>query len=76
MCGQHNEQMLMLVCMHDPCINCASIHLCTTQVPNSNVYKIIINRNMFVQDVVKLLNLMVVVLLNYKEFIAKSRYYI
>jgi hypothetical protein len=37
MCGQHHEQMLMLVCMDDPCINCAAIHYCSTQASNSNV---------------------------------------
>lgn len=37
MCGQQHEQMLMLVCMHDPCINCAAIHFCSTQPSNSNV---------------------------------------
>jgi hypothetical protein len=25
-CHQYNEQMLMLQCVHDPCINCAAIH--------------------------------------------------
>jgi hypothetical protein len=37
MCGQHNEQMLMLGCEHDPCINCASIHYTENQPYNSAV---------------------------------------
>jgi hypothetical protein len=62
--------MLMLVCMHDPCINCAAIHFCTSQPPNSNVYIFNKSRNMHAQGVGNLLSLIVVVLLNYKEFIA------
>lgn len=26
--------------MHDPCINCAAIHYCSSQSSNTNVYKI------------------------------------
>ena len=25
-CHQFNDQMLMLQCVHDPCINCAAVH--------------------------------------------------
>ena len=38
MCDQHHEQMLMLTCMHDPCINCAAVHYCSTQPSSSQVY--------------------------------------
>lgn len=38
MCEQHHEQMLMLTCMHDPCINCAAVHYCSTQPNTSQVY--------------------------------------
>lgn len=39
MCDQHHEQMLMLTCMHDPCINCAAVHYCSTQPNTSQVAK-------------------------------------
>lgn len=52
MCGQHNEQMLMLGCEHDPCINCASIHYSENQPYNSAVIESI-HRYMFALDVDK-----------------------
>lgn len=36
-CGQHHEQMLMLSCVHDPCINCAATHYVESEPRNSKV---------------------------------------
>jgi hypothetical protein len=36
-CGQQHEQMLMLSCVHDPCINCAAIHYVENEPRNSKV---------------------------------------
>lgn len=45
MCHQHHEQMLMLTCMHDPCINCAAVHYCSSQPSSSNVYSLSLVRS-------------------------------
>lgn len=37
MCDQHNEQMLMLSCVHDPCIDCAATHYVDNEPHNSPV---------------------------------------
>jgi hypothetical protein len=37
MCEQHNEQMLMLSCVHDPCIDCAATHYVDNEPHNSSV---------------------------------------
>lgn len=77
MCGQQHEQMLMLVCMHDPCINCAAIHFCSTGASNShsNVNTVqYVRRSMFVRSVGKLLILIIVVLWNCRESMRNLRY--
>ncbi len=36
-CREHHDQMLMLSCVHDPCINCAAKHYVETEPEDSNV---------------------------------------
>ena len=75
MCDQHHEQMLMLTCMHDPCINCAAVHYCSTQPSNSNVCLfVIIFRCMCVGSVGNIRSLTHRVLWNCREFTTRSRY--
>lgn len=68
MCHESNEQMLMLSCVHDPCVNCAAIHFVENQSYNSGVCPFLL-RFTHVPNVDKKLNLMSPVLLNLEESI-------
>ena len=37
MCRESNEQMLMLSCVHDPCVNCAAVQYVENEPQNSPV---------------------------------------